>query len=280
MAGLFTLSPSRSLAAIQRLSRRTFSRLSLATVRPAFPSPARASLPEPLWARNVNSTKNVNQFSIFSGQPSKTAMNLSLFVSLTERINRKRYWFGCAVLSVALFVSAVLVGFLLSAGMSILGIDAQGPKFHSAMSDVATALMLGSVYPFLALSIKRLHDRDTGRGHVQVLLPVIGPLWLFIEIGFLRGVSGRHGADPLAASRFGMEWKKERRLMFPLVACSLFARDLAPKRLKSFPWPYAAQHHSRLPLSTLKRILPDARHSLFRAARALVMVASCGHVAV
>jgi uncharacterized membrane protein YhaH (DUF805 family) len=44
--------------------------------------------------------------------------------------------------------------------------------------------------------IKRFHDRDkTGWWVLIGLIPLIGPLWLLIELGFLKGTDG--------ANRFG-----------------------------------------------------------------------------
>jgi uncharacterized membrane protein YhaH (DUF805 family) len=58
--------------------------------------------------------------------------------------------------------------------------------------------------PFLwilaALAVKRLHDRGHGALYLAwVLLPVLGPLWLIITLGFRHGTEGdnQFGPDPL-----------------------------------------------------------------------------------
>jgi uncharacterized membrane protein YhaH (DUF805 family) len=54
------------------------------------------------------------------------------------------------------------------------------------------------------LAIKRFHDRDKSGWFVLIsFIPVIGPIWLLIELGFLRGSAGdnRFGPDRLAATR-------------------------------------------------------------------------------
>ena len=51
----------------------------------------------------------------------------------------------------------------------------------------------------LAVSVKRWHDRGKpGVWVFIVFLPLIGPLWAFIELGFLRGDEGPnpYGAPP------------------------------------------------------------------------------------
>ena len=127
-------------------------------------------------------------------------MDLSLFTSFAGRISRKSFWLGLAALCFALIVSAALAGLMLGAVMSAVGDGQRGPEFHLAMSAVATLLTVVFAYSLLALGIKRLHDRDrAGRGHIKFLLPLIGPLWLFVEVAFRKGVIGpnQHGADPL-----------------------------------------------------------------------------------
>ena len=58
-------------------------------------------------------------------------------------------------------------------------------------------LVLILLWPSLAISIKRFHDRDKSGWWVLLsLIPIIGPIWLFIELGFLPGTPGtnRFGA--------------------------------------------------------------------------------------
>lgn len=57
--------------------------------------------------------------------------------------------------------------------------------------------------PFLwsafALMAKRLHDRDSSAWWLLVaIVPVLGPLWLFVMLGLRGGSKGenRHGPDP------------------------------------------------------------------------------------
>lgn len=52
-------------------------------------------------------------------------------------------------------------------------------------------------------STKRLHDRDKSAWWLLLLIiPVIGPIWTFIELGFLKGTVGdnSHGENPLEAN--------------------------------------------------------------------------------
>lgn len=63
------------------------------------------------------------------------------------------------------------------------------------LSGIFSAL---TVWPGIAVTIKRLHDRDrSGWFMLIALIPFIGPLWLFVETGFLAGTQGpnRFGAE-------------------------------------------------------------------------------------
>ena len=87
-----------------------------------------------------------------------------------------------------------------------------GPLLVSAMAEMLlgiarvrlqTAEMLVNLlllWPGVAVSVKRWHDRDKSGWWVLInLLPVIGWVWALVDNGFLRGTPGpnRFGADPL-----------------------------------------------------------------------------------
>ena len=50
-----------------------------------------------------------------------------------------------------------------------------------------------SLWPWLAISAKRWHDRDkSGLWSLITLVPIIGGLWMLVEYGFLSGKRGRN----------------------------------------------------------------------------------------
>lgn len=66
----------------------------------------------------------------------------------------------------------------------------------------ATAMVIGvmSLWPGLALAIKRFHDRNRSAWFLLIfLIPIAGPIWFLVEVWFLRGTVGpnRFGNDPL-----------------------------------------------------------------------------------
>lgn len=115
--------------------------------------------------------------------PLKTATRTStLLLSFDGRIARATLWWTALAIGTA-FVFAVPI------------LERIAPRLGVPALDLVVLIML------TALSVKRLKDR----GHspfalLWILIPVLGPLWLFFELGFRRGTEGenQHGEDPLA----------------------------------------------------------------------------------
>ena len=108
-----------------------------------------------------------------------------LLLSIQGRIGRKAFWLGVAVLFAAQCAAALLDRAL----------------FGSAQSLFSLLVGLGVIWPGIAISGKRWHDRDKSAWWILIgLLPVIGTIWSFVENGFLRGTAGpnRFGPDPLS----------------------------------------------------------------------------------
>ncbi len=113
-----------------------------------------------------------------------------LYFSLHGRVSRRQFW---------------LHGVLALIGMAVLGhllLDIARVPPHTA-ERVVNLLLL---WPALAVSVKRWHDRDKSGWWVLLnLLPVIGWLWALIDNGLLPGTPGpnRFGADPADARAAG-----------------------------------------------------------------------------
>jgi uncharacterized membrane protein YhaH (DUF805 family) len=108
-----------------------------------------------------------------------------LFLSFEGRIGRQSFWMGV----LALFVVNVLATIVDSVlgGTGIIGL----------------IVSLALIYPSVALSAKRWHDRDKSAWWMLIaLVPVIGWIWAIVENGFLVGTAGanRFGPDPLAGA--------------------------------------------------------------------------------
>jgi uncharacterized membrane protein YhaH (DUF805 family) len=108
-----------------------------------------------------------------------------MLLSLQGRVSRREFWLWgvLALLGVALLLQA------------LLGIAGVGPNAAERLVNLVL------VWPAIAVSVKRWHDRDKSGWWVLInLVPVIGWLWALVENGLLRGTPGpnRFGADPLA----------------------------------------------------------------------------------
>lgn len=104
-----------------------------------------------------------------------------LLIAFRGRLSRFTYWIGCVALFAAFAVMFVFIESALGRGMTLM-------------------LYPFVFWPLLALSVKRMHDR--GRSPLWLLavaIPILGPLWLFIELGLRVGTPGenQYGPDPL-----------------------------------------------------------------------------------
>ena len=156
---------------------------------------------------------------------------LNLFFTLTGRINRARLWLGFGIVALATVVFAFVATSLLEDLGARFAAYYEGAEFTFAGGDfIIAAWILFIAYMLVALSAKRLHDRDRSAWWVLAYIPlpivvylggfmldppanttvptlrlgdvfaVLVAAWWFIEIGTMRGTKGanRFGPDPLS----------------------------------------------------------------------------------
>lgn len=108
-----------------------------------------------------------------------------VLLSFDGRISRYDYWLkGILPIFVVLLIISVIDSYVSGGIINLL----------------ASIL---SIYPTVAVVVKRFHDRNkSGWWALLLLIPVIGPLWILIECGILKGTESDndYGPDPLAAS--------------------------------------------------------------------------------
>jgi uncharacterized membrane protein YhaH (DUF805 family) len=109
-----------------------------------------------------------------------------ILFSFEGRIPRRVYW-GVS-LGVTLVFYAAIFGLIVAFGED---------------SPVTTAgillLYIPLIWISLAVQVKRWHDRDKSGWWILInIIPLIGPLWAFVETGCLRGTFGpnSYGPDP------------------------------------------------------------------------------------
>ena len=84
----------------------------------------------------------------------------------------------------------------LSIVLDILHLISNGDGLFSnivagVVSVVTFALIIFLIWAGVAISIKRFHDRDKAGWWVFLaLIPVVGAVWLFVELGLLPGTPG------------------------------------------------------------------------------------------
>lgn len=124
-----------------------------------------------------------------------------VWFSLDMRINRKVYWLKgvllLLVVQIAFQLFAVATDFAL---MTALGPESIGRLIVAAILGVPFVVFV--IWASFAVTLKRCHDRDRSGWFLLIgLIPLIGALWLLVELAFLKGTSGenRFGPDPLAA---------------------------------------------------------------------------------
>lgn len=113
-----------------------------------------------------------------------------LLTSFDGRINRGKFWAGVGVLFAANILASLIdmmLGLQIGSGSQSFGL-------------IGGIVSLISIYLALALYAKRWHDRDkSGWWSLIVLIPIIGAIWILVELGILEGTRGpnRFGPDPL-----------------------------------------------------------------------------------
>ncbi len=111
-----------------------------------------------------------------------------ILFSFQGRIPRRQYW---AVYGISMLVSLVYGG--------IAGLLANALHSPSMVIALLVPLYVVLIWSGLSVVTKRCHDRDrSGWFFLVVLIPIVGPIWLFVEIACLRGTEGpnRFGGDP------------------------------------------------------------------------------------
>ena len=103
----------------------------------------------------------------------------SLLFSFNGRIGRGPYW---CVFLIWLVIYGVLLGVTeASAGSS------GSPNLILAL--IFLAFALASIWPMLAVQVKRWHDRNKSGWWVLIaFVPIIGGLWVLVECGCLPGI--------------------------------------------------------------------------------------------
>jgi uncharacterized membrane protein YhaH (DUF805 family) len=115
---------------------------------------------------------------------------MHLLFSFQGRIRRLHFWLAGITVGVVYMVIYMLL-------FSMSGF-AQGTP-NPLILGLMALLYIPVIWIGLALDVKRCHDRDKSGWFVLIgLIPLIGAIWLLVELGFLDGTQGpnRFGPSP------------------------------------------------------------------------------------
>jgi uncharacterized membrane protein YhaH (DUF805 family) len=108
------------------------------------------------------------------------------YLSADGRVDRKQWW-------LKLVVPVFVITLILAAIDMALG--TYNPRHGAGLLSGLFALI--ALVPAVFVYIKRFHDRDKSGWWVLIgLVPIIGALWLLIELGFLAGTPGPNRFGP------------------------------------------------------------------------------------
>jgi len=115
-----------------------------------------------------------------------------LFLSYSGRIGRATFWLSLLVLTL---IEWGVIWLLIMATHDVWAtITENGPLPQDFVMRVIVPMMIVItlfLYPGYAIYTKRWHDRDkSGWWSLIGFVPIIGGLWLTIELGFLGGTPG------------------------------------------------------------------------------------------
>lgn len=131
------------------------------------------------------------------------------WLSFNGRIGRRTWWLAY-VLPLVLFaavaaVADIALGFVRVVERDAVPLDGLAVELEG-IGPFGVASLVLTVLGGLAGQVKRWHDRDRPGWWVLInLVPLVGPIWALVEVGFLRGTPGpnRFGPDPLGAAGAG-----------------------------------------------------------------------------
>jgi uncharacterized membrane protein YhaH (DUF805 family) len=115
-----------------------------------------------------------------------------LLTSFDGRINRAKFWAGIGVF-IAIGIIAMILDSILGTRIAL--------SSGGEIGIIGIIAALASIYFAIAVYAKRWHDRDkSGWWTLIDLVPIIGAIWLLVELGILEGTRGanQYGSDPLA----------------------------------------------------------------------------------
>ena len=108
----------------------------------------------------------------------------TLYLSIDGRASRSDYW-------LRFYLPMIVVAFVLGIIEEII---------MPGMPILSSLFALVTLWPSIAVTAKRLHDRNRSGWFMLIgLIPIVGWVYILVDAGILRGTVGenRFGPDPL-----------------------------------------------------------------------------------
>lgn len=108
------------------------------------------------------------------------------YLTADGRVNRQQWWLRLVLPFTVISIILVLLDMALGTYNREDGIGVLSGLFS-----------LAALVPAILVYIKRFHDRDkSGWWLLIMFVPIIGAIWLLIELGFLAGTPGPNRFGP------------------------------------------------------------------------------------
>lgn len=114
------------------------------------------------------------------------------YLSADGRVDRKQWW-----------LRLVLPVFVIMTLLSFVDVATGTYDPTSGLGLFTGLFALIAIVPSIIVHIKRFHDRDKSGWWVLIgFVPIIGAIWLLIELGFLAGTPGPNRFGPPVTEGF------------------------------------------------------------------------------
>ena len=127
-----------------------------------------------------------------------------ILFTLQGRIPRRTYWLYTLITIVPIYVLIIFLipGSVDSSEYNTITaeqLSAEPVAMSLVAIGIAVILYILMIWTGICIAGKRWHDRDKSAWWILItFIPLVGPIWAFVENGCLRGTHGdnRYGADP------------------------------------------------------------------------------------